>query len=60
MQDEFMSDEQQSFEDWLSNNISYVNANKVSIAIMKKLYMDGFAAGYIYRDKINAEHQLQK
>lgn len=59
-QDEFMSDEEKSYHEWFSNNISYININKSSIGVMKKLYLEGFAAGYVYRDKINAEIQLQK
>jgi hypothetical protein len=58
--DQNISDEEKSFHEWLSNNIGYVNTYKGSIAVMKKLYLEGFAAGYVHRDKINAEIQLQK
>lgn len=58
--DEYMSDEEQNFHAWLSNNISYVNSNKQSIHVMKKLYMAGFSDGFTYKRKIIAEEQLQK
>lgn len=58
--EEFMCDEERSYNDWVSHNLNYINQNKQSIAVMKKLYMDGFAAGFVHRDNINAMEQLQK
>lgn len=57
---EEICDEERSYNDWVSNNLAYINQNKQSISVMRKLYMDGFAAGFVYRNKINAEEQLQK
>ena len=57
---EEMCDEERSYNDWVSNNLAYINQNKQSISVMRKLYMDGFAAGFVHRDKINAQEQLQK
>lgn len=55
-----LCDEEKSYNDWVSNNLSYINQHKQSIHIMKKIYMDGFAAGFVHKDRINAEYQLQK
>lgn len=55
-----MSDEEKSYHEWVSKNISFLNQHKASISAMKKVYMDGFAAGFTYKNKINAEEQLQK
>lgn len=57
---EEMCDEERSYNDWVSNNLTYINQNKQAISVMRKLYMDGFAAGFVHRDKINVEEQLQK
>lgn len=57
---EEICDEERSYNDWVSNNLAYINQNKQSISVMRKLYMDGFAAGFVYRNKVNAEEQLQK
>jgi hypothetical protein len=55
-----MSDEEKSFHEWIERNIQYVNQNKSSIHVMKDLYISGFAAGWLHRDKYNAMEQLQK
>jgi hypothetical protein len=60
MSDEFICDEEKSYHEWVANNLSFVKENKQHIVVMKKLYMEGFAAGYIYRNIINEEEQLQK
>lgn len=57
---EEMCDEERSYNDWVSNNLAYINQNKQHVGVMRKLYMDGFAAGFVHRNKINAEEQLQK
>ena len=59
MNDE-MCDEEKSYHEWVSNNLSFVNQNKSSISIMKRLYMAGFAAGFTSRQKLRAEEELQK
>lgn len=58
--DQELSDEEKSFHEWLENNTAYVNQNKHSINVMKKLYLAGFSDGFMYRQRINAEQQLQK
>jgi hypothetical protein len=55
-----MSDEEKSFHEWIERNIQYINQNKSSIHVMKDLYISGFAAGWLHRDKYNAMEQLQK
>lgn len=57
---EEICDEERSYNDWVSNNLIYINQNKQHVGVMRKLYMDGFAAGFLHRNKINAEEQLQK
>jgi hypothetical protein len=58
--DDYICDEEKSYNEWVKNNLTYISANKQHISVMKKLYMDGFAAGYSYKQKISAEEQLQK
>jgi hypothetical protein len=57
---EDICDEEKSYNDWVSNNLAYINQNKQHLGVMRKLYMDGFAAGFVYRNKVNTEEQLQK
>ena len=57
---EELCDEERSYNDWVSNNLIYINQNKQHVGVMRKVYMDGFAAGFLHRNKINAEEQLQK
>lgn len=55
-----MCDEEKSYHEWISNNLNFISQNKECVRVMQKLYMEGFAAGFIHRDKINAQEQLQK
>jgi hypothetical protein len=57
---EELSDEEQSFHEWLAKNTAYVSQNKHSISVMKRLYLAGFSAGYMYKKKYDAMEQLQK
>jgi hypothetical protein len=57
---EYICDEEQSYNEWVKNNLQYVQFNKQHISVMKKLYMDGFAAGFVYKQIIKAEENLQK
>lgn len=57
---EELCDEEKSYNDWVSHNLNYINQHKQSIAVMKKLYLEGFAAGFVHRDRISAMEQLQK
>jgi hypothetical protein len=53
-------DEEKSYHEWVANNLDFVQKNKSHISVMKYLYMQGFAAGFDYKQKINAEEHLQK
>lgn len=55
-----LCDEERSYNDWVAANLNYINQHKQSISVMRKLYMDGFAAGLIHKAKISAMEQLQK
>lgn len=60
MINEEICDEEKSYIEWVSKNLDYIRRHKDSVSVMQKLYMDGFAAGFVHRDKINAMEQLQK
>lgn len=55
-----MCDEEKSYHEWVADNLAFVKENKQHISVMKKLYMEGFAAGYVYRNIVNEQEQLQK
>ena len=57
---EEVCDEEKSYYEWVSKNLEYIQQNKQHIGVMKKLYMEGFAAGFVHRNKVNAQEQLQK
>ena len=57
---EEVCDEEKSYYEWVSKNLEYIQQNKQHIGVMKKLYMQGFAAGFVHRNKMNAQEQLQK
>jgi hypothetical protein len=57
---EFISDEELSYNEWVANNLDYINQNKTHISVMKKLYMDGFAAGFVHKYQMNLMEQLEK
>jgi hypothetical protein len=58
--DEFISDEEHSYNEWVKDNLKYISLHKECVNIMKKLYIDGFAAGYVYHGKTKVAEQLQK
>jgi hypothetical protein len=60
MNDDEISDEEKSYHEWVTKNLSFIGQNKQSINVMKKLYMEGFAAGWQYRKEYNAKEWLQK
>lgn len=60
MNDDELLNEEKSYYEWVAKNLSYIHDNKSSVSVMKKLYTEGFMAGFAYRDKINATEQLQK
>lgn len=55
-----LSDEEKSFHQWIDNNINFVNQNKNIIHLMKRIYMDGFVAGWTHKLKYSSEESLQK
>lgn len=57
---EEVCDEEKSYDEWVSKNLEYIQQNKQHIGVMKKLYMEGFAAGFVHKNKVNAQEQLQK
>jgi hypothetical protein len=57
---EELCDEEKSYNEWVVDSLYYIRDNKDCIKVMKKLYMDGFAAGFVHKRKITAEEQLQK
>jgi hypothetical protein len=58
--DDYICDEEKSYNEWVVNNLYYIRDNKDCIRVMKKLYMDGFAAGFVYKQHMIADEQLQK
>ena len=57
---ENLCDEEKSYNEWVKNNLPFLSQHRQFIQYMKKIYMDGFADGYVHRDRINAQIQLQK
>lgn len=55
-----MGDEEKSYHEWVSKNLEYLSQNKQHVSVMKKLYIEGFAAGYEYKQKYNSKEWLQK
>lgn len=58
--DEDICDEEKSYHEWVDNNLEYISQNRSHISVMKKLYMEGFVAGYMHKQKLNAKEYLQK
>lgn len=58
--DDYICDEEKSYNEWVQKNIAYLSSNKQHISVMKKLYMEGFAAGFMYKQKLAVQEQLQK
>jgi hypothetical protein len=57
---EDLCDEEKSYDEWVSKNLSFINQNKQSINVMKKLYIEGFAAGWQHKKESQAKEWLQK
>lgn len=60
MIEEELCDEEKSYHTWVANNLEYIQQNKNHVTVMKKLYMEGFAAGFQYRKELQAKDWLQK
>lgn len=57
---EEICDEEKSYHEWVSKNLEYIQQNKQHISVMKKLYMEGFAAGFQHKKIYNAMEWLEK
>lgn len=57
---EEMCDEEKSYHEWVAKNIEYIGQNKTHVSVMKKLYMEGFAAGFQYKKELQSKEWLQK
>lgn len=57
---EEMCDEEKSYHEWVANNLHIIRDNKGCVKIMQQLYIAGFAAGFVHKNKISAEEHLQK
>ena len=57
---EELSDEAISYNDWVSENLIFINQNKNSVAIMKRLYIDGYAAGWQAKKEYQAKEWMEK
>jgi hypothetical protein len=55
-----LCDEEKSYHEWFANNLHYIQQNKNHVSVMKKLYMAGFAAGFVHKQKLSAQEHLQK
>lgn len=59
-EDDEICDEEKSYHEWVSKNLEYLQQNKSHVAVMKKLYMEGFASGFQYKKELQAKEWLQK
>lgn len=57
---EELSDEEISYNDWVSQNLVFINQNKNSVTVMKKLYIEGYAAGWQAKKEYQAKEWMQK
>lgn len=55
-----MCDEEKSYHEWVSKNLEYLQHNKSHVGVMKKLYMEGFAAGFQFKKEFQSKEWLQK
>lgn len=57
---EELSDEEISYNNWVSENLIFINQNKNSLGVMKKLYMEGYAAGWQSKKEYRSKEWMQK
>jgi hypothetical protein len=56
-----LCDEEKSFNEWFKENNSLIyDLFDVTLEIYKNIYMQGYAAGFSYKQQYNAMEQLQK
>ena len=53
---EELSDEEKSFNEWLKNT----TVHRIDMPILRKAYLNGFVAGWQYRQDHQAKEWLQK
>ena len=58
--EEQLSDEEKNYNQWVSQNLFYINQHKKSLNVMKKIYLDGFAAGWQFKKEYIAREWLEK
>jgi hypothetical protein len=57
---EFLSDEEKIFVDWISNNKDFVNKNQDVLHIISHCFLQGFAEGYKYKKKQTLQELMDK
>jgi hypothetical protein len=57
---EELGDEEISYNDWVSQNLVFINQNKNAVGVMKKLYIEGYAAGWQAKKEYQAKEWMQK
>lgn len=57
---EDLSDENKLFLSWIRKKEDCYTMCEDEFILLKESYLSGFRDGYITKDKINSEHQLQK
>jgi hypothetical protein len=57
---EFLSDEEKIFVDWISNNKDFVNKNQDILHIINYCFLQGFAEGYKYKKKQTLQELMDK
>ena len=57
---EELGDEETSYNDWVSQNLVFINQNKNAVGVMKKLYIEGYAAGWQAKKEYQAKEWMQK
>lgn len=60
IEEQDFGDEEKSYYEWVTKNLSFISQNKQSVNVMKKLYLEGFVAGWQYRKEHDAKEWLQK
>jgi len=57
---EFLSDEEKVFVEWISNNKEFVTKNQDIMHIISHCFLQGFAEGYKYKKQYNIQEMMQK
>jgi hypothetical protein len=57
---EFLSDEEKIFVDWISNNKDFINRNQDVLHVINYAFMQGFAEGYKYKKLHTIQELMEK